>query len=52
MFLLECWPRDYSTVFVLNSAEHEFFSVNEYENAQIVCICIFISREIFMLSYV
>ena len=32
-----------------NSAEHEKFSANKYENANDF---IFISREIFMLSYV
>ena len=34
---------------MLNSAEQEIFSANKYENANIF---IFISREIFMLSYV
>ena len=37
---------------VLNSAEHEIFSTNKYQNAAIVGIFIFISREIFMLSFV
>ena len=27
------WPRGYKTFFMLNSAEHENFSVNKYENA-------------------
>ena len=44
---LKVRPRDYKTFYVLNSAEHEFFSTNKYENA----ILIFI-REIFMLSYI
>ena len=26
-------PRGYKTFFMLNSAEHEIFSANEYENA-------------------
>ena len=26
-------PRGYKTIFMLNSAEHEIFSANEYENA-------------------
>ena len=43
-------PRGYETFFVLNSAEHEIFSANKYENA-IVGIFIFIGRELFMLSY-
>ena len=39
--------------FLRNIAEHENFSANEYENANtIVGIFIFISREIFMLSWV
>ena len=62
------WPRGYKTFFMLNSAEHENFSANKYENANnscmkisllinmkmptIVGIFLFISREIFMLSYV
>ena len=40
---------------MLNTAEHEIFSANKYENAKlniIVGIFIFISREILMLSYV
>ena len=36
---------------MLNSAEHEILSANKYETT-IVGIFIFISREIFMLSYV
>ena len=56
--------RSYKT-FMLNSAEHEMFSANKYENANnswhfhiyqqrnyIVGIFIFISREIFTFSYV
>ena len=27
------WPRGYKTFFMLNSAEHEIFSANKYENA-------------------
>ena len=27
------WPRGYKTTFMLNSAEHEIFSANKYENA-------------------
>ena len=27
------WPRGYKTYFMLNSAEHEIFSANKYENA-------------------
>ena len=45
------WHWGYKTFFMLNSAEHEIFSANKYENA-IVGIFIFISRENFMLSYV
>ena len=33
---------------MLNSAKHDNFSANKYENA----IFIFISRKIFMLSYI
>ena len=36
--------------FLLNIAERENFSTNKYENANIVGIFIFISRENFMLS--
>ena len=36
-FLCVCfflsWPRGYKTFFMLNSAEHEIFSANKYENA-------------------
>ena len=39
-------------LFILNSAGHEIFSANKYENANKVGIFIFISREIFRLSYV
>ena len=35
-----------------NSAEHEIFSANKYENANIVGIFIVINRENLMLSYV
>ena len=27
------WPQDYKTFFMPNSAEHEIFSANKYENA-------------------
>ena len=27
------WPQGYKTSFMLNSAEHEIFSANKYENA-------------------
>ena len=27
------WPQGYKTLFMLNSAEHEIFSANKYENA-------------------
>ena len=37
---------------MLHSAEHEIFSANKYENANDVGIFIFISSEIFMLSYI
>ena len=30
----ESWPRGYETFFMLNSAEHEIFSANKYENAK------------------
>ena len=43
------WPRGYKLFFMLNSAEHEIFSANKYENANIFILII---REIFMLSYV
>ena len=29
----EIWPQGYKTFFMLNSAEHEIFSANKYENA-------------------
>ena len=29
----EFWPRGYQTFFMLDSAEHEIFSANKYENA-------------------
>ena len=38
-------PRAYKTFFMLISAEHEIFSANRYENANIVGIFIFISGE-------
>ena len=44
--------RGYKTFFMLNSAEHENFSVINMKMPTIVGIFIFISREIFMLSYV
>ena len=46
------WPRGYKAFFMPNSAEHEIFSANKYENANKVGIFIFISREIFVLSYI
>ena len=46
------WPRDYKIFFMLNSAEHEIFPANNMKMPTIVDIFIFISREIFMLSYV
>ena len=32
---VECavWPQGYKTFFMLNSAQHEIFSANNYENA-------------------
>ena len=36
--------------FLLNITEHESFSANEYENATVVDIFIFISRENFTFS--
>ena len=30
---LQVWPQGYKTFFMLNSAEHEIFSANKYENA-------------------
>ena len=45
-------PRGYKTFFMLNSAEHEIFSVINMKMPTIVGIFIFISREIFMFSYV
>ena len=44
--------RGYKTSFMLNSAEHDIFSAYKSEMPTIVGIFIFISREIFMLSYV
>ena len=45
--------RGYKTFFMLNSAENEIFSANKYENANNSWqFLFFISREIFMLSYV
>ena len=38
--------------FFAKIAEHENFSANKYENANIVGIFIFISREMFVLSWV
>ena len=50
---------DFKTFFMFNSAVHGIFSYNKYENANnsllkltIVGIFIFISTDIFMLSYV
>ena len=31
------WPRGYKTFFMLNSAEHEIFSADKYENANNSC---------------
>ena len=45
--LLRSWS--YKTFFMLNSVKHEIFSANKYENANIF---MFISREMFMISYV
>ena len=28
----ETWPKGYKTFFMLNSAEHDIFSANKYEN--------------------
>ena len=42
---------DKQTFFMRNSAKHEIFSANKYENAK-VGIITSISREIFMRSYV
>ena len=39
----DCRPRSYKTFFMLNSADHEIFSANKYENT-IVGTFIFISR--------
>ena len=46
-------PQEYKTFFMLNLAESENFSANKHENANpaILAIFIFISREIFMLSF-
>ena len=33
--LSKIWPRGYKTFFVLNSTEHEIFSADKYENANI-----------------
>ena len=33
MRIRSVWPRGYKTFFMLNSAKHEFFSTNKYENA-------------------
>ena len=49
---LETWPRGYKSLFMLNSAEHEIFSANKYANANNSRIFRFISRDIFMHSYV
>ena len=38
-------PIGYQIIFMLNSAEHEIFSANKYENSYLLA-------EIFMLSYV
>ena len=47
------WPRGYKSFFMLNSAEHEIFSANKFMKMPIIVdIFIFISREIFMLSYI
>ena len=43
-------PRGYKTFLMLNSAEHEMFSANKYENANNSWHFIFVSREIFMPS--
>ena len=49
---IESGPEVIKLFSMLNSAEHEIFSANKYAMPTIVGIFIFISREIFMLSYV
>ena len=44
-------PRGYKTFFMLNSAEHEIFPANKYENANNSWHFNIFSREIFMLSF-
>ena len=41
---LKTWPRGYKTFFMFNSAEHEFFSANKYENARVSLADFKISR--------
>ena len=45
-------PGGYRTFFMLNSAKHESFSAINMKMPTIVGIFIFITREMFMLSYV
>ena len=33
LYIYAVWPQGYNTSFVLNSAAHEIFSANKYENA-------------------
>ena len=49
--IMEHRPRGNKTFFMLNSAEHETFSANTFKMSTIVGSFIFISRELFMLSY-
>ena len=42
------WPQGYRTFFMLNSAEHEIFSANKYENA---CSALFSNKEFAIVSY-
>ena len=50
---LDFGPLGYKTFFMLISAEHEISSANKYENVNYSWLFfIFLSREIFMLSYV
>ena len=46
------WSRDYKSVFMLRSAENEIISADKYEHARIVGIHIFISKKLFLFSYV
>ena len=53
MSTCKIWPQSYKTFFMLDSAEHEIFSGNKYENANFkLAFSYLLAEKIFMLSYV